>query len=49
MAERGYELGVKTRIEVEDAAQNLRAAEANLGFGHAFSPSEARFTRMLTS
>ncbi len=30
MAERGYELGVKTRIEVEDAQQNLRAAEANL-------------------
>ncbi len=30
MAERGYELGVKTRIEVEDAQLNLRAAEANL-------------------
>jgi HAE1 family hydrophobic/amphiphilic exporter-1 len=30
MAEKGYELGVKTRIEVEDAELNLRAAEANL-------------------
>ncbi|HEY0592197.1 MAG TPA: efflux RND transporter permease subunit, partial [Thermoanaerobaculia bacterium] len=30
MAERGYELGVKTRIDVEDAELNLRAAEANL-------------------
>ncbi|HSN69413.1 MAG TPA: efflux RND transporter permease subunit, partial [Thermoanaerobaculia bacterium] len=30
MAERGYEAGVKTRIEVEDAELNVRAAVANL-------------------
>ena len=30
MAEEGYELGVKTQIEVQDAELNLRAAEANL-------------------
>jgi HAE1 family hydrophobic/amphiphilic exporter-1 len=30
MAEEGYELGVKTGIEVQDAELNLRAAEANL-------------------
>ncbi|MGA7617518.1 MAG: efflux RND transporter permease subunit [Thermoanaerobaculia bacterium] len=30
MAEQGYELGVKTRLEVEDAQLNLSAAEANL-------------------
>ena len=30
MAEEGYELGVKTQIEVQDAQLNVRAAEANL-------------------
>jgi HAE1 family hydrophobic/amphiphilic exporter-1 len=30
MAEQGYELGVKTQIEVQDAELNLRAAEGNL-------------------
>jgi HAE1 family hydrophobic/amphiphilic exporter-1 len=30
MAEQGYELGVKTHIEVQDAELNLRAAEGNL-------------------
>lgn len=30
MAEEGYELGVKTQLEVEDAQLNLRLAEANL-------------------
>ncbi len=30
MAEQGYQLGVKTRIEVEDAQLSLRAAEGNL-------------------
>jgi HAE1 family hydrophobic/amphiphilic exporter-1 len=30
MAERGFELGVKTRIEVDDAQLNLRAAQVNL-------------------
>lgn len=30
MAEKGFELGVKTRIEVEDAQLALRSAEANL-------------------
>jgi len=30
MAEKGYELGVKTRIDVQDAELNLRAAEGNL-------------------
>ena len=30
MAEKGQDLGVKTRLEVDDALLNLRAAEANL-------------------
>ncbi|HEX9160174.1 MAG TPA: efflux RND transporter permease subunit [Thermoanaerobaculia bacterium] len=30
MAEQGYELGVKTQIEVQDAQLNLRTAEGNL-------------------
>ncbi len=30
MAEQGYELGVKTHIDVQDAELNLRAAEGNL-------------------
>ncbi len=30
MAEQGYELGVKTHIEVQDAQLNLRSAEGNL-------------------
>ncbi|HSP34537.1 MAG TPA: efflux RND transporter permease subunit, partial [Thermoanaerobaculia bacterium] len=30
MAEQGYELGVKTQIEVQDAELNLRTAEGNL-------------------
>jgi len=30
MAEKGQELGVKTRLEVDDALLNVRAAEANL-------------------
>ncbi len=30
MAEQGYELGVKSRLEVEDAELNLRTAEGNL-------------------
>jgi len=30
MAEKGHDLGVKTRLEVDDALVNLRAAEANL-------------------
>jgi HAE1 family hydrophobic/amphiphilic exporter-1 len=30
LAEKGYELGVKTRLEVQDAEQNLRLARANL-------------------
>ncbi|MFZ2492533.1 MAG: TolC family protein [Thermoanaerobaculia bacterium] len=30
MAEQGYELGVKTQIEVQDAQLNLRMAEGNL-------------------
>ncbi len=30
MAEQGYELGVKTQIEVQDAELNLRMAEGNL-------------------
>ena len=29
MAEQGYELGVKTKLEVEDAQLNLLAARAN--------------------
>ncbi len=30
MAEKGYELGVKTRLEVEDAELNLRQAKSSL-------------------
>jgi outer membrane protein TolC len=30
MAEKGRELGVKSRLEVDDALLNVRAAEANL-------------------
>jgi HAE1 family hydrophobic/amphiphilic exporter-1 len=30
LAEKGYELGVKTRLEVQDAEQNVNAARANL-------------------
>jgi HAE1 family hydrophobic/amphiphilic exporter-1 len=30
MAEQGFELGVKTRLEVEDAQLNLSQAEGNL-------------------
>jgi len=30
LSEKGYELGVKTRLEVQDAEQNLRLAQANL-------------------
>ena len=30
MAEKGYELGVKTRMEVEDAELNLRQAKSGL-------------------
>ena len=30
MAEKGYELGVKTRLEVEDAQLNLMYARGNL-------------------
>jgi outer membrane protein TolC len=30
LAEKGYELGVKTSLEVQDAQLNLRAARANL-------------------
>jgi outer membrane protein TolC len=30
MAEKGQELGVKTRLDVDDALLNVRAAEANL-------------------
>jgi HAE1 family hydrophobic/amphiphilic exporter-1 len=30
MAEKGYELGVKTKLEVDDAQLNLRSARANL-------------------
>ncbi|MGE5198983.1 MAG: TolC family protein, partial [Rhodospirillaceae bacterium] len=30
LAEKGYELGVKTRLEVQDAEQNLNVARANL-------------------
>jgi HAE1 family hydrophobic/amphiphilic exporter-1 len=30
LAEKGYELGVKTRLEVQDAEVNLLAAKTNL-------------------
>jgi outer membrane protein TolC len=30
LAEKGFELGVKTRLEVQDAELNLSAARANL-------------------
>jgi HAE1 family hydrophobic/amphiphilic exporter-1 len=30
LAEKGYELGVKTRLEVQDAEQNVNTARANL-------------------
>jgi HAE1 family hydrophobic/amphiphilic exporter-1 len=30
LAEKGYELGVKTNLEVQDAQLNLRSARANL-------------------
>jgi len=30
LAEKGYELGVKTRLEVQDAEQNVNVARANL-------------------
>ena len=30
LAEKGYELGVKTRLEVQDAELNLRQASANV-------------------
>jgi len=30
MAEKGQELGVKTRLDVDDALLNARASEANL-------------------
>ena len=30
MAEKGYELGVKTKLEVDDALLNVRAARGNL-------------------
>jgi HAE1 family hydrophobic/amphiphilic exporter-1 len=30
LSEKGFELGVKTRLEVQDAEQNLRLAQANL-------------------
>ena len=30
MAEKGFEYGVKTRIEVDDASLNVRQAEGNL-------------------
>lgn len=34
MAEKGYELGVKTRLEVEDAELNLRQAKSSLSRAH---------------
>ena len=46
LAEKGFELGVKTRLDVQDAELNLQAAQANLAVGPARLPRGAREPRL---